>query len=225
MINYDPNQEYCIYLGGLQTGKDFVFKSIRSDSIHLNKRLTPNAINILSYTTVYELKNIIGLSKILNACKPKLVNPYILEQDFPTAILKHINDIIRNYDNPSIMSEQNIKFIIKNILYSHYFLLKFLKENNIDYQYKNILSLKPGEINITEFFSEEIQKYQIPIIKDYHNKIDYEWSIEKLKEEIYRNLLNNFNIKSSYQINLNNYIEWIQNISTQCKKLYELEAL
>jgi len=201
MVKFDENVDYCIYVGGLQSGKSFIFKSMESDSIHFNKKLIPNIINVLSISSIYERTTIVGVHKYITSLKSKLDGCYMLKNDFMTSILKHINDVVRRYDNINIINPSMTKKSLNTILVSHYFTLKLFRDYGITYKEKDILSLPPGDIDVRDFFDEEIKKYQLRIKNPIHKKIDYEWGYEKYKESIERNIYEGWGIKKIFDIN------------------------
>jgi hypothetical protein len=219
-ISFNESEDYCIFIGELQSGKTFVFESMEADSIHMAKQLKPNIINMFSITTIYEKFNIIGLQKYLQALNSKLNGCYILQHDFKRSILKHTNDIILNYGNPKATDFQYVEYAAKIILHSHYFTLSFFQNNDIQYNMKNILALPPGNTDIEKFFEHEIKKYNLKIREKQYPKMDYEWSYEKLKDEIQKNLLDKYNIKHNFK--LNEYLNYIEEWEYNAKKLYRI---
>jgi len=217
-IKFDKNVDYCIYIGGLQSGKSFIFKSIKSDSIHFSKELFPNIINVLSISSIFERRNILGINQYITAIKPKLNNCYILKNNFVTSSLKHINDVIRRYGNINIMNSSNQKQALNVILTSHYYTLKLLRDYNITYKDKDILSLPPTDINIYDFFEDEIKTYNIDVINPIHKKIDYEWDYYRYKEEIEKSVFECYGVKKTFD--LDRVLNMIDDEEYKIKKKY-----
>lgn len=217
-IDYNENEDYCIYIGALQCGKSFIFQSMSSDSIHFNQKLKTNHINVLSISTIYELKNILGLLKYLEALKPKLNAPYFMSNNFQRSVLKHINDVISQRDNPYIFSSSNIKYILKTVLHSHYFTQKFFRDNGIVCIERNLLDLPAGENNVECIFKDEIELYDLNVLKPIHTKLDYEWEYERYAETIQRNLLEIYGIKNKF--NFKSLLENIDETEAKIKNLY-----
>lgn len=217
-INYNEDEDYCIYICGLQSGKTFIFRSLDSDSIHMNNSLLKNKANVLSYTSIYEKNNIIGIKNYMDALKPKLNDSYLLEFDLISGALKHVNDILKNRSNHNVVKTSVVNKIYYNISNSHHYILNYYETNNINYKLKNILTLPPGKINIFDFFEEEIKKYNLKIINHNYEKFDYEWMYEKYVEEINANFYEQYDANSKFE--LASLLDYAYDLEEKFKKLY-----
>ena len=217
-IKYNENEDYCIYFGGLQSGKSLIFKSINSDSIHFNKKLRSNIINVFSYTSIYQRENIIGLWGYVNAIKDKLDNVILMKNDNTIATLKHINDVIKERGNPLVFKQ--IDSIVDEVLRSHYFTLKTLNDVGVSYKEKDILSLPTGSVDVNELFKEEIERYNIKVTNPIIEKMDYEWTYDQYSDAIGRNLKDIYDI--NIKIDLSYLPDYITSQEIKVQKMYGL---
>lgn len=221
-IRYDKNVDYCIYLAALQSGKSFLHEGIEGVSIDREFEMFIGEMNVFSYCTVYENLNILGIHQGLTSILPKLNGCYMLEFDFASAALKHINDIIRNKGNRNASNKKSIIHTIDVIVNSHFYLLKFLRDNNIEYKKKNIISLPPGEVNIKELFNDEIEKYNLGIKNPVVVKRDYEWTHQQYFDAIEENLYKSYGIKQKF--NSDFLFETLHKKKKKLIKLYNLDS-